>query len=260
MRCLIRGAILVLLACLLAGSSATAGSFVNGNFETGDFTGWTQGGGYWYGGWPLNPSSYLPGGSNYSPTGNRSAVVTNYLDPNTDYKLNSVLSPNTYSARVNDQNNDYTVSVISQTVTNYTDPNIYFAWAAVLQGSHDLTDSDNFTLQLIDNTTGTGLYNVSYSSASAAGTSLFAESMLGWYYTSWQLQTLDVSALQGHDFTLTLLASDCPYGGHAGYVYLDGFGNVAPPVPDATPEPATLAFVGLGLGVLGLGFRRRKSW
>ena len=25
----------------------------------------------------------------------------------------------------------------------------------------------------------------------------------------------------GHDFILTLQASDCPYSGHAGYTYLD---------------------------------------
>jgi hypothetical protein len=254
-----KGVLLVALACLFSSLPALAGSFVNGNFQSGDFSGWTQGGGYWYGGWPLNPSSYLPGGSNYNISGNRSAVVTDYLDPNTDYMLHSVLAPNTYAARVNDGINDYTVSVISQTVNNYTDPNIYFAWAAVLQGSHDLTDSDNFTLQLTDNTTGTDLYNISYSSASAAGTNLFTESSSYWYYTPWQLETLDVSALQGHDFTLTLLASDCPYGGHAGYVYLDGFGAVPPPV-SPVPEPATLALVGSGLATFVAKWRgRRKS-
>lgn len=246
--------LLVVLVCLFAGVPAFADGFVNGNFQTGDFTGWTQGGGYWGGGWPLDPSTYLPGGSNYQISGNRSAVVTDYLDPRTDNNLHSVLSPNTYSARVNDPINDYTVSVISQTVQNYSSPNIYFAWAAVLQGSHGLTDSDNFTLQLTDNTKGIDLYNISYSSASAAGTSLFTQSTSGWYYTAWQLQTLDVSALQGDTFTLTLLASDCPYGGHAGYVYLDGFGSVPPPV--GTPEPTSLLL--LGTGALSLFTIRRR--
>ncbi len=259
MRFVSKGVLLFVLACLFATLPARADSFVNGNFQTGDFTGWTQGGGYWYGGWPLNPSSYLPGGSNYNVSGNRSAIVTDYLDPRTDNNLHSVLSPNTYAARVNDQNTwDYTVSVISQEVKNYTDPKIYFAWAAVLQGSHDITDSDNFTLQLTDNTTGKDLYNVSYSSASAAGTSLFTESSWGWYYTPWQVQALDVSALQGDDFTLTLLASDCPYGAHAGYVYLDGFGAVPPPV-GGVPEPATLVLLGSGLAAFAGKIRRRRK-
>ena len=188
---------------------------------------------------------YLSGGSYYDISGNRSAIVTDYLDPLTDNHLHRVLTPNTYSARVNDSINDYTVSVLSQTVHNYTDPHIYFAWAAVLQGSHGLTDSDNFTLQLTGDTTHTALYNISYSSASAAGTSLFTQSSSDWFYTDWQLQTLDVSALQGSDFTLSLLASDCPDGGHAGYVYLDGFGNVAPPIT-GTPEPGSLLLIGFG--------------
>ncbi len=140
--------------------------------------------------------------------------MQDYLDPNTDNNLHSVLPPNTYAARVNDSINDYTVSVISQTASNYSDPKIYFAWAAGLQSSHNLTDSDNFTLQLTDVTKGTDLYSISYGSASAAGTSLFTKSGTGWYYTPWQLQTLDVSALQGDTFILTLLASDCPYGGN----------------------------------------------
>jgi hypothetical protein len=242
------------LVCLALASPGFAGSFINGNFDTGDFTGWTLGGGYWYGGWPMDPNSYLPGGANYNISGSRSQVVTDYLDPYTDNKLHSVLSPNKYSARVNDRWNDYTVSVISQTVKNYSDPNIYFAWAAVLEGSHGLTDSDNFTLLLRDDTTATDLYNISYNSASAAGTNLFTLSSYGWYYTQWQVEKLDVSALQGHDFTLTLLGSDCPYGGHAGYVYLDGFGNTAPPVP----EPASLALLGSGITLTATWLRRRR--
>ena len=246
--------IVFLFGCLILTSPALGDSFINGNFDTGDFNGWTRGGGYWYGGWPMDPASYLPGSPNFDITGNRSQVVTDYLDPFTDNKLHSVLAPNKYSARINDSINDDTVSVISQSVKNYTDPFIYFAWAAVLQGSHGITDSDNFTLLLRDDTTGQDLYNVSYNSASAAGTNLFSLASTGWYYTQWQVQKLDVSALQGDDFTLTLLGSDCPYGGHAGYVYLDGFGNTAPPIP----EPASLALMGSGIALAAGWWRRRR--
>jgi hypothetical protein len=232
-----------------------ASSFTNGAFESGDFAGWTQGSGYWTGDLSLlTPVNYSVGGTYYDASADASAVVTSGLDPNTDNKLNGVYS-GTYSARINNSLNDYSVSLIKQTVTNYTDPNIFFAWAAVLQESHTPTDSDNFVLSLTDDTTGDVVYNVAYNSANTS--SIFTKSSTGWFYSDWQVQNLDVSSRMGHDFTLSLLASDCPYGGHAGYVYLDGFGSVIPPGGGGgkTPEPASMAGL-LAFGVLGSQLKR----
>lgn len=246
-----RRAAVVLVCSLAIVAPAFAGSFVNGGFENGNFTGWTQGGGCWNGYWPINPSDFLPGGMYYDMGYNASAIVTPGPDPIVGSLLNRVYN-GSYAARVNDSYNNNSVSVISQSVSNYTDPYIYFAWAAVLESSHGSTDSDNFTLRLTDDTTQTVLYAVSYNSYDNGA---IFHPYGYWFYTDWQVQQLDVNALQGHDFTLTLLGSDCPYGGHAGYVYLDGFG--AAPPPQTTPEPGTLALLGSGM-IFGANWIRRR--
>jgi len=249
----------VLICCLILGFPAFAGSFTNGGFEDGTFNGWTQGAGYWYGGWPLDPSTFLPGGGNYSWSANASAIVTPGPDPVVGNLLNRVYN-GSYAARVNDSYNNYSVSVISQTVKNYTDPFIYFAWAAVLQESHGATDSDNFTLQLIDETKHIALVNISYNSYNNGPlfTKVYDPGTYSyWFYTDWQIEKLDIGSLGllGDDFTLTLLGADCPYGGHAGYVYLDGFG--AAPPPPGVPEPGTLAMLGTG-GIFAANWLRRR--
>ena len=76
----------------------------------------------------------------------------------------------------------------------------------------------------------------------------------------WVVEQIDLAALGAveHDFTLTLLASDCPYSGHAGYVYLDGFGAVNPPTGQV-PEPGSLALLGLGFAGLAAARQRQKK-
>jgi hypothetical protein len=238
-------------------TAAFADGFVNGGFETGDFSGWTQGAGAWGGGWPINPTDYRPGGSQYIAAYNASAIVTPGTDPLTGNNLNTVYAGN-YSARINDSINNYSVSTVYQQVLNYTDPDMYFEWAAVLQASHDSFDSDNFTLQLTDDTTHTVILNRAYNSADN-GSIFTYNPFSGAYYTDWQVEHIDLEALgiQGHDFTLELLASDCPYGGHWGYVYLDGFAPTVVPPGDDVPEPASMLLLGSG-GVALLARARRR--
>jgi hypothetical protein len=225
-------------------------NFINGGFEDGNFNGWTQGSGYWSGG-AINTSDYFPGGSKYNAGADASAIVTPGPDPIVGAALNRVYHGN-YAVRVNDWVNNYSASAIRQTVTNWSAPQITFEWAAVLQASHGATDSDNFTLTLKNDTKGTTLYSAQYNSATNGAMFNYFN---GWYWTPWQVQTLNTAADIGDTLTIELLGVDCPYGGHAGYVYLDGFGPTPPP-PPGIPEPSTYGMIGAGLLVALASLRR----
>jgi hypothetical protein len=255
-----RTALLVLTASLFTAAVPVAGhadQFVNGAFEDGTLNGWTQGGGSWSSGAYPTPADYLPGGVDYNTATMVNSVVTQGFDPRTDGNLRTVYAGN-YSAKVNNELNDYSVSVISQRVDNYTDPIIAFAYAAVLQDSHGPTDSDAFIVSLEDVTTNETIFSYNLNSATAPG--VFTQSSSDWYYSDWLTQSIDVSDRQGHDFILSLLANDCPYGGHAGYAYLDGFGGVIPPVTGGTPEASTWFMMIAGFGGMGfIAYRKRGT-
>jgi hypothetical protein len=255
-----RAALFSLTVALFTASMPVAGhadQFVNGAFEDGTLNGWTQGGGFWFGGPYPAPVDYLPGGANFDSSGMVNSVVSQGFDPRTDNVLRTVYAGN-HSAKVNNELNNDSVSVISQRVNNYTDPLIAFAYAAVLQDSHGPTDSDAFIVSLEDVTTNETIFTYNLNSATAPG--VFTESTSGWFYSDWLTQSIDVSAREGHDFILSLLANDCPYGGHAGYAYLDGFGGVVPPPTGGTPEPSTWFMMLAGFGGMGfIAYRKRGT-
>ena len=236
----IRAAVLMALTSF---GTASAGEFVNGGFESGDFSGWTQGGGYWqtFGsgvntvsnlGLPLDPLDLKFVGSGLA----NNLIIDNRITPYDTFllgidpslQLSTVYNGN-YSVRVNDSTPSYGVSTISQTVSNYNHSYIYLAWSAVLQGSHGVNDSDHFVVQ-VKNGSGTIVSSTFYSSATSAGvfTDVYSNGYnTGISYSGWRQERIAVTP--GGTYTVSLLASDCPYGGHFGYAYLDSFSDVLLP-------------------------------
>jgi len=252
-------------AAALAGS-ANAATFVNGNFETGDATGWTIGGGY-RGSTAnnvLTPEMVLPGGALYdaSIANGHSSIVNGGFDSNTGNALRQVYSGN-YSWRVEDTVNGGYGSAIAQNVNAYSAPNIFFAWAAVLEGAHGLNDAATVKIYLRDLTVGDVLVAREYNAASSGGgvdARFTYNPSTNYYWTDWQIENILLPANRmGNNFELSILASDCEPTGHVGYLYLDGFGAVPPPPPPppgAVPEPGT--YVLMVSGLVGMVLARRR--
>jgi len=156
------------------GKTFVLDGFINGGFETGDFTGWTRTQGYWFPDYPSQVFSdtyfedlYGPG-TGFSPfddsavensifpdlraggtlqglSGNKAARINNALAGlNTPIAEGGVIGES-YDLRFPDWDFlGYRWSTISQTVTNWTHSTICFAYNAVLQdpanGHHNLED------------------------------------------------------------------------------------------------------------------------
>ena len=262
---------IALVGCAAATGTAQANGFVNGGFEDGNSGSWTRGAGYR--GLaatlnPLSPSQFLPGGTYYDPVTNnglnRSSIINGaYVDPNLGSRLGSTVYSGLYSFRVEDTTSGGYASVLSQTVTNYTDTNIFFAYKAVLEnGGHSVAESASFTIVLTDVTKGSQVFydNITANPTSAGPDPRF-QSFGSLYYTpNWIIANIAVGAANlGDTFRLDILGADCEPTGHTGYVYIDGFGAVIPPVVTGVPEPETLALAGLGLVGLALVRRRRAK-
>lgn len=247
------------VAAMAAVTSAHAAGFINGGFEDGNTNGWTVGSGSRGGAnlSAINPASYNNG------VATRSSIVTAGSDPVLGALMPNIVYSGSYAYRVEDAGGTGgLLSVINQTVTNYTEPDIFFAWLAALDnGGHTPEQSAGMIITLTDLTTGDVIINRRYNAGAGGGgvDSRFVNCGGGYFCTNaWQIEQLTIdSTRQGHDFNLTVLATDCGPTAHSGYVYIDGFGSVTP--PPGVPEPGSLALAGVALAGLAAARRRKQA-
>jgi hypothetical protein len=230
---------------VLCGGGQVFADFLNGGFEDGTFNNWTMDGGTWAGN-----NDY-----NWSGDPGKSAIVTAGMDPYTGNQLNMV-AYGTYSARVNNYDNNYHFSTITQSAANWMDTHVYFAWAAVLeQPGHPPSTEPHMRVTLTDDTSSTILYNAAYYTDILPNVH---DGIGDWKYTDWTIMDLDLTTMQGFTLgdtlSLTVLASDCAQRAHGGYIYVDGFGGES---PDGVPDAGSTALL-LGAALTGLGFLRQK--
>ena len=122
--------------------------------------------------------------------------------------------------RVNNEDDSYHASSASQTAV-IKDPALKFAWAAVLEDpGHDFPNQPYVEITVRDETASKDLYHKHFFSGDPSYNGWVVLST-GWNIIKWQPVSLDVSSAIGHNVSIKVYASDCGYGGHGGYAYLD---------------------------------------
>ena len=233
----LRGALAVGAAALWAATAAHAG-VVNGNFETGDFSGWTvthyRNNGI--GTFPPTQKSHL---SLLAPV---QAPVTQVVStasgtpadaPDAPGQALSIPFQGSYSARINARGNNNRASGIQQSaqmVLGDVDPidgkvHLRMAVAPVIQdGGHTPQEQAYFYVEVRNATKGTRLF---YTFNFAAQPGVPWQTVGGYQYTGWQ--AIDVAPGNGlldvgDVVEVEVIAAGCSQGGHSGEVYVDSIG------------------------------------
>jgi hypothetical protein len=183
--------------------------FTNPGFETGDWTGWAHETHTWYN---TTPGSFTP---------EKSAIV-NATDMDEIFTNVSKGYSGNYAARVNNYDWDYHISTASQTVTvpSVANPEVRFYWAAILEDPQHPPEAQPYVdVTVTDLDTNTVLYTKHFYSNDPSYSGWIGSS---WKMITWQPLVLNLGGSVGHQVKVTVTAADCGYGGHGGYVYLDG--------------------------------------
>jgi uncharacterized repeat protein (TIGR01451 family) len=242
----IRVWVMAMVVVLLAAVSAyVLAVFVNGGFESGDFTGWTKSS-YLNDQGLIGTQPYSGASITRSPGGdiNESVIVT-AVPPETgvDPLLGAGASLRfpkfgVYSARVNNNYASYHSNSILQQATMASgdvDPSdglvhIRFAFAPVLEDpGHPPEAQPYFYVGVRNVTRSNALLYESLNFSNEPGVPW--KTANGLLYTDWRIGDIAPGNSQlavGDVVEIEVIGAGCAYSGHFGYIYVDAFGRDIP--------------------------------
>lgn len=250
------------LVLLMATATAVLALVTNGDFENGDFTGWTKADFINNG---LNNSPDYSGGDDLSAiVGGPSVAPRSISDPKTNNVITYPYSGH-YTARVNSQdsyttgghaqNGNEITQTISASLSGDGNSHISFAYAAVMVDpefaatAHTQYTKPYFRVEVINASNGNDVIYDFESYAGKAGDNwqdgIQFNTYMGnpnyWKYLDWVVVDLVSSpthpVASGDSILIRITAAGCEPGGHPGYVYIDEIVNDVP-APTATATDA----------------------
>lgn len=218
--------------------------FVNGNFESGDLTGWALSS-------QLNPGIGVLPPNSYADLGLQTGGASKTFVRG-GAKPESVLAAGltagdtlfyprfgSYTTVVNELGNGRNANVLTQSLTTTTadvDPldgqvHLRFCLAPVLENpAHSPKEQPYFYLEVLNVTQNKKLFS-SFNFGGQPGVPWKNSAGGAVQYTDWQLFDLTppTGDLQvGDTVKMQIVAAGCSLGGHYGHLYVDGFGSMIP--------------------------------